>query len=77
MDLWSNVIKTATPLSRDVLQNVLDELSRPGRLRIEPEVEIISPDEYAHRKEHGCRGGWCYYESTQKPQKGVQVTQNG
>ena len=73
LDFWSNTVTDAAPLSLEALRRAIDyygtDLDHP--LRIEPHVEIVSPDEYTHRKEHGCRGGWCYYESKQKsPRKG-------
>ena len=70
--IWSNSVSVAAPLTLSALQRAIDNLDS---FSWQAEIEIISADEYQHRKEHNCRGGWCYFLSKTKAQeRGYEVT---
>ena len=80
-DFWSNRVTGAAPFTLEDLQRGIDHFARLAG-RIEPHLEIVSYEEFLHRREHGCNAYeyWmvCRPATPNKaPERDNEVTSNG
>ena len=83
-DFWSNKVAEAAPLTLEVLQREIDSLELPTQVvEFVPDLaEIVSLNEFDHRREHGCSAYeyWsvCRPATPNKaPERDNEVTSNG